>query len=147
MCNFFDPQIDDPQNRRVIEEYMQGKGRPVLGGRTIATPRLTFVDLGSGAGESTIEAAKRGYCSLGVEINPSLLIVSKVSAFRQLPFRDWFKGECEFASKNLVVLPVKPYDVIFMFGVKPLLDIMGECGVAWPRGVGWFITHSRGLLS
>jgi len=84
--------------------------------------RRKFVDLGSGAGESTIEAARRGYDSLGVEINPALLLMSKISAVKTLGIRN---NNCRFNSSNLLNLPLAPYDVIFMFGVKPLLAVIG----------------------
>jgi SAM-dependent methyltransferase len=108
----------------------------------VETPqRLKFVDLGSGAGESTIEAARRGYDSLGVEINPALLMLSKTSALLKFgPFNNFKRdrrkssidntkkggvGTCMFKSSNLLTLPLHEYDVIFMFGVKPLLGVIG----------------------
>ena len=78
----------------------------------------SFIDLGSGLGEATLQAAPHFAKSYGVEINPTLLYASK--------FKAWRAGtpNAFFSSDNLVTLPLSPYHVIFMFGVKPLLQTL-----------------------
>lgn len=81
-------------------------------------PGSKFVDLGSGAGEATIAAAKAGFNSVGVEINPSLLFFSRLSLMSQ---RGKVAGSCRFQNRNLLKMQYSNYDCLFMFGVKPLI--------------------------
>jgi len=93
------------------------------GTRALQNPR--FVDLGSGAGEATIMAAQRGYHALGVEINPTLLLISQINKVWQ--FGVLSRGgpsHCKFRCANLLSLDYSKFDVLFMFGVKPLLKIV-----------------------
>ncbi|GMH72207.1 hypothetical protein TrST_g785 [Triparma strigata] len=77
--------------------------------------KLKFVDLGSGAGEATILASFSNFDALGVEINPSLLLYSRAASVVS-------RSPCRFKSLNLINLPFQDYDVLFMFGVKPLIE-------------------------
>lgn len=84
---------------------------------------LSFVDLGSGLGEATIAAGRLGFGrSHGVEINPTLLLLSRLSSIKA-GFSPWTK-QVSFRAKNLLTLPLDKYDCVFMFGVKPLLKTM-----------------------
>ncbi|GMI27567.1 hypothetical protein TrCOL_g10904 [Triparma columacea] len=80
--------------------------------------RLKFVDLGSGAGEAVLMASRKGFDALGVEINPTLLAISHASRL----FTQTSPGVARFSSSNLLTLPYSSFDVIFLFGVKPLLS-------------------------
>ncbi|GMH46958.1 hypothetical protein TrRE_jg327 [Triparma retinervis] len=80
--------------------------------------RLKFVDLGSGAGEAVLMASRKGFDALGVEINPTLLAISQASRL----FSRTNPGTARFSSSNLLTLPYSSFDVIFLFGVKPLLS-------------------------
>jgi hypothetical protein len=88
--------------------------------RGINVNQLSFVDLGSGAGEAVIEAKRAGFLrSSGVEINPTLLLLSYFNAARSGYLRS-----VSFTNHNLLTLPLQKYNCVFMFGVKPLLEVM-----------------------
>uniref|UniRef100_A0A7S1G0V7 Methyltransferase domain-containing protein n=1 Tax=Corethron hystrix TaxID=216773 RepID=A0A7S1G0V7_9STRA len=80
------------------------------------TQKLRFVDLGSGAGEATIMATQKGYQALGVEINPTLIIISELKKMRQFGLFTSSSMNCEFRSTNLLSLDYSKFDVLFMFG-------------------------------
>jgi hypothetical protein len=56
--------------------------------------------------------------SLVAEINPTLLAISQASRL----FSRTNPGTARFSSSNLLTLPYSSFDVIFLFGVKPLLS-------------------------
>lgn len=84
----------------------------------IVKPGRTFVDLGAGDGVAVIEAAKRGMVARGVELNPSLVLLSHINALRAgLPVY----RRCSFRWGDLFKHPVADADVIMVFGVVPLM--------------------------
>jgi hypothetical protein len=85
-------------------------------------PPLRFIDLGSGMGEAVIEARKRGFEARGVELNPTLFLLSSASALRQLgPRAFWQEPRLAFRCGNMFVVDLQSYDVVMMFGVAPLM--------------------------
>jgi hypothetical protein len=58
------------------------------------------------------------FVSLVAEINPTLLAISHASRL----FTQTSPGVARFSSSNLLTLPYSSFDVIFLFGVKPLLS-------------------------
>lgn len=75
-----------------------------------------FVDLGSGDGVAVIAAAKRGMIAHGVELNPTLVGISKLLA--------WHGGVSDratFQLGNLFDHKVARYSVVMVYGVVPLM--------------------------
>lgn len=81
-----------------------------------------FVDLGHGFGEAVLSATQHGYVATGVELNPTLYLLSVCNAWRQgvfVPFDkrarlvwgDLWKREVRLGEQ----------DVVMMFGVAGLM--------------------------
>ena len=90
----------------------------------------TFVDLGSGDGVAVLEAARRGLYARGVELNPTLVIISRLRAFMNSRIFQQSKGVCEFSTGNLFDFNISGKDnspsVIMIFGVVPIMKKVGE---------------------
>jgi SAM-dependent methyltransferase len=82
-------------------------------------PGRRFVDLGSGDGVAVIAAAQRGMAARGVELNPTLVLVSKLRAWRR-------GAKAEFVLGNMFSFPLHDDDVVMVFGVVPLMARIGE---------------------
>jgi SAM-dependent methyltransferase len=89
--------------------------------------RAAFIDLGSGDGEAVLVAARRGMAAVGVELNPSLVAISRLRAWGEglepssRPRDGDHGGSASFSLGNLLDAPVGGYDVVFVFGVVPLM--------------------------
>jgi len=90
--------------------------------RRPGAPPPRFIDLGSGFGESLVSAAQRGYVATGVELNPTLYLLSIWNVWRhrlwwpfdarvRLVCGDMWKQDLRFGEQ----------DVILMFGVQSLM--------------------------
>lgn len=76
-----------------------------------------FVDLGSGDGRIVLSAAQAGFSPAeGVELNPWLVIYSKVQALRQ-----GLSSKTAFHKKDLWKFSLKPYPNIVIFGVEEMM--------------------------
>jgi hypothetical protein len=80
-----------------------------------------FVDLGSGDGVAVIAAAERGMVAHGVELNPTLVILS-----RWLAFRKGVSKHATFEVGNLFGFSVSEADIVMIFGVVPLMQRIGD---------------------
>jgi len=80
-----------------------------------------LVDLGSGDGRIVIEAALRGYDSVGIELNPWLVGYSY--------YKSWRLGvlsKVSFRMVNFFKFDLKPFDVITCFGATGIMETL--CG-------------------
>lgn len=78
-----------------------------------------LVDLGSGDGRIVIEAALRGYESVGIELNPWLVAYSY--------YRSWRMGvlsKVSFRMVNFFKVDLKPFDVIACFGASGIMETL-----------------------
>lgn len=85
-----------------------------------------FVDLGSGDGRVVIEVAKNGIEAHGFEINPVLIIYSK------LKVRTNNLIDAEFYWKSFWKTSLSKYNVIYVFGISHIMNdlekkILKEC--------------------
>ena len=80
-----------------------------------------FVDLGSGDGRLVIESAKRGYRSIGYELNPVLVAMSVVSARLA-----GVAHSTQFRSKDFWQSSLEDADVVSCFGIAPVMDTLSE---------------------
>ena len=93
-------------------------------------------DLGSGDGRVVIAAARRGYCAVGYEINPLLVAISRIWATWDKYFykngsashrRGWSQSsQAQFFVRDLWSLDLSKADVIFCYGLTPIMDRLGE---------------------
>jgi hypothetical protein len=79
-------------------------------------PGNVFVDLGSGDGVAVIEAAKAGMQSFGVELNPTLWLMSLWNARVA-----GVHGHTAFTCGDLFKHPIGDAHVVMVFGVVPLM--------------------------
>jgi len=90
----------------------------------------TFIDLGSGDGVAVLEAARRGLLSRGVELNPTLVLISKWRAFLAAHSIRNNHGTCEFTNGNLFDFDISGNEAepmtIMIFGVVPIMKKVGE---------------------
>lgn len=116
--------------------------------------RAAFLDLGSGDGEAVLVAAARGMAAAGVELNPSLVAISRLRAWRagvsSQPRADADAGagpgSASFSLGNLLDAPVGRYDVIFVFGVVPLMPRIAAKLAAEARPGAWVAAHKFPLV-
>src|SRR6185503_10781966 len=45
-------------------------------------PGQTLLDVGSGDGRVLLEAARRGYCAVGIELSPVLVIIARIRTWK-----------------------------------------------------------------
>lgn len=90
--------------------------------RRPGAPPPRFIDLGHGCGEAVVSACERGYVATGVELNPTLYLLSIWNVWRhrlwwpfdarvRLVCGDMWKQDLRFGDQ----------DVILMFGVQSLM--------------------------
>ena len=93
---------------------------------------IQVVDLGSGDGRVVIEAAKRGYSAIGYEINPILVLYSKMKWFLLSYHYSFMKnttnneekiqGNATFYCYNIwSIKTLKDANVIFVYGLYPIM--------------------------
>ena len=83
--------------------------------------RPILIDLGSGDGRLVIEAARRGYDGVGLELNPVLIAHSYFSAARAgvLP-------HVSFRMRDFWSESLNAYDAVSCFGVAPVMSKLEE---------------------
>lgn len=80
-----------------------------------------MVDLGSGDGRVVIAAAKQGHYSVGYELNPWLVLFSKMKALLSGVHKS-----TEFHRKDLWKVNLSKYDNVVFFGVDDMMQPLGE---------------------
>ncbi|KAJ6638337.1 ATP synthase subunit C lysine N-methyltransferase [Pseudolycoriella hygida] len=75
-----------------------------------------LLDIGSGDGRIVVAAAKNGFHSDGVELNPWLVQYSRIAALTQ-----GVSGKTKFYRKDLWKFDVSPYKHIVIFGVEQMM--------------------------
>ncbi|XP_066251519.1 ATP synthase subunit C lysine N-methyltransferase [Euwallacea similis] len=77
----------------------------------------TLLDIGSGDGRIVVETAKNKFEAHGVELNPWLVLYSKVNALRQ-----GLGKQTKFFRQDLWKYNVAKYDNIVIFGVEQMMS-------------------------
>lgn len=75
-----------------------------------------LLDVGSGDGRIVFTAAKLGFKAVGVELNPILVLYSRISALLNKQY-----NETRFYRKNLWTFNLLPYNNIVIFGVEQMM--------------------------
>ena len=77
--------------------------------------RRRFIDLGSGLGEAVIEARRHGYEATGVELNPTLYLLSVINALRYAgPLAFLRQPRLALRLGNMWSIDLEEYDVIMV---------------------------------
>ncbi|XP_066144685.1 ATP synthase subunit C lysine N-methyltransferase [Euwallacea fornicatus] len=76
----------------------------------------TLLDIGSGDGRIVLETAKNKFDAHGIELNPWLVLYSKVAAIRQ-----GLGKQTKFFRQDLWKYNVAKYDNIIIFGVEQMM--------------------------
>jgi SAM-dependent methyltransferase len=138
-----------PTLRRALEAVFGRALPPLLAAGPLAARRAAagraptcsplVVDLGSGDGRVVIEAARRGFRSVGYEINPLLVGVSVAWAaadrhkWRLGLGQPWpATGSARFYCRDLWGLDLSQADVVFVYGLTPIMErlsvkLLTEC--------------------
>ncbi|CAL1266974.1 unnamed protein product [Larinioides sclopetarius] len=106
ICLPFVPATDN-QVRNVISLLKKRKGN--------------VIDLGSGDGRIVLAAAKMGFPAVGVELNPWLVIYSKIKTL-YLGLSD----SASFQRRDIWKTDLKKYDNIVIFGVEQMMAQLEE---------------------
>ncbi|XP_015112761.1 protein N-lysine methyltransferase FAM173B [Diachasma alloeum] len=107
-----------PALRRICLPYVPATSQQVenvlqaLRGRT---GRL--IDLGSGDGRLVFAAASNGFQACGVELNPWLVMYSRLSAYFQ-----GLSPKTEFHRRDLLKFDLSSYDNVIIFGVPQMME-------------------------
>jgi len=81
------------------------------------------VDLGSGDGRIVLEAARNGFHSSGVELNPWLVLYSKFQARRQ-----GLSSHASFHRQDIWKTNLSKYDNVVIFGVDTMMkELESKC--------------------
>eukprot|EP00521_Asterionellopsis_glacialis_P021651 CAMPEP_0195322654 /NCGR_PEP_ID=MMETSP0708-20121125/7448_1 /TAXON_ID=33640 /ORGANISM="Asterionellopsis glacialis, Strain CCMP134" /LENGTH=236 /DNA_ID=CAMNT_0040389537 /DNA_START=60 /DNA_END=767 /DNA_ORIENTATION=- len=90
-----------------------------------SSSRTKFVDLGSGDGEAVLQAVSVGYKKVvGVELNSSLWMFSKLRLWRQLSYGD--RQRTKLLRGNLFDYNLNNTDAVLVFGVRPLMNQISQ---------------------
>lgn len=84
-------------------------------------PGQTVIDAGSGDGRVLFEAAKQGAKCVGLEINPYLVLYTRIRAFFG-PYR----GMITVFWKNLWAAELSRADVVFVYLIPWKMDVLAE---------------------
>ncbi len=84
-------------------------------------PGQTVIDVGSGDGRVLFEAAKQGANSVGIEINPYLVLYTRIQAFFG-PHRK----SVTVLWKNLWAADLSQADVMFVYLIPWKMDVLAE---------------------
>lgn len=106
-----------PAFRRFCLPYVPATTDQLIGVRKALEGRSgRLLDVGSGDGRIVFTAAKLGFKSDGVELNPWLVYYSRIAALIDPKCRD-----SKFYRKNLWTFDLKPYENIVIFGVQQMM--------------------------
>lgn len=107
-----------PAFRRFCLPYVPATTEQLLGvTKALAGRSGRLLDVGSGDGRIVFTAAKLGFKSDGVELNPWLVYYSRIAALLDSKCRG-----SKFYRKNLWTFDLKPYENIVIFGVQQMMD-------------------------
>ncbi|GIY22835.1 ATP synthase subunit C lysine N-methyltransferase [Caerostris darwini] len=81
----------------------------------------TLIDLGSGDGRIVLTAAKMGFPSIGVELNPWLVLYSKIKASYL-----GLNRQATFRRQDIWKTDLNRYDNIVIFGVEQMMSQLEE---------------------
>eukprot|EP00794_Sanderia_malayensis_P018147 gene18147-19957_t len=93
------------------------------GGRSVNrnSNNLRLVDLGSGDGRIALAAAKHGFTSTGIELNPWLVFCSRIAARL-----NGLSQLATFERKDLWKVDLSTYDRIVIFGVAEMMPALQD---------------------
>lgn len=111
-----------PAARRVCLPYVPATTTQVRNVMSLLERRKPgrLVDLGSGDGRIVIDAARSGFQAVGVELNPWLVLYSRLRTI-SLPRT---AGTAKFVIRDLWKHDLSPYDNVVIFGVDTMMPAL-----------------------
>lgn len=88
------------------------------------SPGQTLLDLGSGDGKVLVAAAERGWNAVGIEVNPFLVVVSRMRTRR-------YKGRVRVLWGNYFRRNWPEADAVFGFNLPRHMGRLDECIMRW----------------
>lgn len=96
---------------------------------SLSERKRNFYDLGSGDGEAVLAAASAGWNATGIEMNPTLWLISQI---RRLFSPSHVRQHSRFILGDMFKQSIQSADAVMIFGVQPLMPriadkIANEC--------------------
>ena len=85
--------------------------------------KLTFYDLGSGDGEAVLAAASLGWKAIGIEMNPTLYLVSSIRRLFSPPL---IRQNSSFVLGDMWKQKLNDADAVMIFGVVPIIPKVAQ---------------------
>ncbi len=92
-------------------------------------PGQTLLELGSGDGRVALLAVQRGWKVVGIELNPLLVLYSRLRLWR-------YRRQVTILWGNYMRMPYPPADGVFAFALQRLMPALDERLEAWSRRQG-----------
>ena len=89
-------------------------------------PGRTLLELGSGDGRVMLAAARRGWNVVGIELNPALVLISKIATWR-------YRKQVRILWGNYFSVVWPPADGIFTFMLGRQMAKLDDRIQAWPH--------------
>ena len=115
------PFMSTPRHKilRALEFISQRQSQQILQAKSPGKrTRRNFYDLGSGDGEAVLAAAEAGWSATGIEMNPTLWLVSQI---RRLWSPAEVRRRSRFVLGDMFQHRIHSADAVMIFGVKPLM--------------------------
>ncbi|KAI4484203.1 hypothetical protein M0804_007659 [Polistes exclamans] len=111
-----------PAFRKICLPYVPATNQQVLNVLQALKGRSgSLIDLGSGDGRIVLAAAKAGFKSYGIELNPWLVWYSRLMAFK-----NGLRSQTCFFRENLWKCDLRNYNNVILFGVEQMMGDIEE---------------------
>lgn len=115
------PFMSTPRHKvlRALEFISQRRPKQLVQAKSPGKQtRRNFYDLGSGDGEAVLAAAEAGWSATGIEMNPTLWLISQI---RRLWLPAEVRRRSRFVLGDMFQHRIHSADAVMIFGVKPLM--------------------------
>ena len=119
------PYMSTPRHKvlKALQFISERQSKRTAGTKSNATISRTFYDLGSGDGEAVLAAAEAGWTAVGIEMNPTLWLISQV---RRLWSPAEVRQRSRFVLGDMFRQRIVSADAVMIFGVKPLMPRIAD---------------------
>ena len=104
---------------------MEATTKQTVDRSVVARPseKLKFYDLGSGDGEAVLAAASLGWKATGIEMNPTLYLISSIRRLFSPPF---IRQNSSFILGDMWKQKLNDADAVMIFGVIPIIPKVAQ---------------------
>jgi hypothetical protein len=114
------PYMSTPRHKvlKALKFISERQPKRTAGTKSNTAISRTFYDLGSGDGEAVLAAAEAGWTAVGIEMNPTLWVISQL---RRLWSPAEVRQRSRFVLGDMFRQRICSADAVMIFGVKPLM--------------------------